>query len=74
MDPAGVDAGVCVLHWLDAEVWEGDFSEQDAGMKRPSLPSALRRCGANHIGCGHAKNDTLRNIARANYSVAALHR
>lgn len=27
MDPANVDAGVSVLHWLDAGLWEGDFSE-----------------------------------------------
>ena len=26
-DPANVDAGVYVLHWLDAGLWEGDFSE-----------------------------------------------
>lgn len=42
-------------------------------MERISVPSVLRRCGTNHIGCEHAKNDTLRNIPRAICSIAVVH-
>lgn len=34
MERAAVDAGGYLLHWLDAEVGGGDFSEKDAGVER----------------------------------------
>lgn len=66
MNPADVDFGLYVLHWLDAEAWEGD-----TGVKRLSLPSVLRRCGVNHIGCGHAKYK-IKNIPKANCCIAVV--
>lgn len=75
IEPADVDGGgggACVLHRLDPEVWEKLLWMTMDG-KSLSLASGSRRCGTNRLGCGHAKDDTSRNILWANCSVAVVH-
>lgn len=56
----GVEVLVYCTDWIQS--YGKSFSEQTMDAKSLSLVSCSRRCGTNHVGCGHAKDNTSQNI------------